>query len=259
MTDRVLWNATAKRDRLQFKVQKLESVLAARRDALQKMTDWINLYHEFAGSGSSASTRTESEPSSNASEPDTRDPGGSERKRASGNPRKEVVAAAAYNIIAEVGQPVSRTDLYYALANRGIHINGAEPEQVLSTMLWRTQQRHGPIVRLKGGGYWLADKQHPESGYVPGISPPDTTEDSTREAKLQDAIHNTLMQLDLRELKNVEATMDFGGGIPDSVVETMHAMFPDVLDGESPTDDDFVALFKGALQSRLHAFDRGNF
>jgi len=81
-------------------------------------------------------------------------------KRATGNPKKELVAEAAREIIGERMEPVSRSDLFKALTDRGIILHGADPEMVLSTMLWRMKDR---VVRLKSGGYWL-----PERDWLPG-------------------------------------------------------------------------------------------
>ena len=83
-------------------------------------------------------------------------------KRATGNSSKEEVAEAALKIIHERGSPVMRADLYKELLGRGLIIKGKDPEMVLSTMLWRMQDK---IVRLKSGGYWDADK--PFGNYDP--------------------------------------------------------------------------------------------
>jgi hypothetical protein len=74
------------------------------------------------------------------------------------------VAEAAREIISEAGEPVMRDVLYFLLAERGIHIHGKDPRMVLSTMLWRTNDQ---VVRLKGGGYWLADMPYEPAGYDP--------------------------------------------------------------------------------------------
>lgn len=259
MNDRVLWNATAKQERLQAKVQTLESALVRRRAELQSITDWIATYHEFAGTGSGQSARTVSEPSGyetrSSSEKD--DPS-VERRRTVRNPRKEVVASIAREIIEEAGRPISRTDLFAALANRGVHINGREPEQVLSTMLWRTQKQRGPVVRLKTGGYWIANRADVESGYIPGGSNVDAVEGATREARMQDAMHEVLMRYELPALKNVEAALEFGDGVPDYVMDLLNDAFPDVFDGESPSDDDFVAMFANVVRSRLNTYERAS-
>jgi len=79
------------------------------------------------------------------------------------NSPKEAVAVTARALIEAHGEPMSRTDLYRELIVQGLTIEGKDPEMVLSTMLWRMGPKTG-LVRLKGGGYWLADR--PIAGYV---------------------------------------------------------------------------------------------
>ncbi|WP_116134353.1 hypothetical protein [Tropicimonas sp. IMCC34043] len=71
------------------------------------------------------------------------------------NPRKEVVAEAAREILREHGEPMNRDELIEALPSKGITIHGKNPPVVLQTMLWRMQDR---IVHLKGRGYWPRDE-----------------------------------------------------------------------------------------------------
>ncbi|ESX10856.1 hypothetical protein NKJ16_13115 [Mesorhizobium sp. M0179] len=80
------------------------------------------------------------------------------------NSTKEEVAAAARTIIRERGVPMDRAELYAELTNRGMRINGKEPEAVMNTMLWRMPDH---IARLKDGRYWLADEENQESGFTP--------------------------------------------------------------------------------------------
>jgi hypothetical protein len=87
-------------------------------------------------------------------------------KKPQRNSKKEEVADAAYEIIRERGEPVSRSDLYKELIARGLRIEGSDPEMVLSTMLWRMKDR---VVRLKSGGYWLADEKNEAAGYDPAV------------------------------------------------------------------------------------------
>ncbi len=66
------------------------------------------------------------------------------------NSRKEEVAAAARQVIAETSAPVPRANLLEALRARGLTIEGKDPEAVLSTMLWRMRDQ---ITRRKDGRY----------------------------------------------------------------------------------------------------------
>lgn len=48
--------------------------------------------------------------------------------------------------------------------NRGLVINGKDPQMVLSTMLWRKRDQ---VARVNGGGYWLAEVPNEAAGYDP--------------------------------------------------------------------------------------------
>lgn len=82
------------------------------------------------------------------------------------NSKKEDVAAAARDLISGAGRPLSREELFPLLRERGLVIQGNDPQMVLSTMLWRMKDE-AKITRLKGGGYWLAEKDWPQVGYYP--------------------------------------------------------------------------------------------
>ena len=89
---------------------------------------------------------------------------GAAQKKAPGCWKKEEVAEAARSIIQERGEPVSRA-VFNALAERGVIISSeTDPEMVLSAMLWRMKDR---VVRLKGGGYWLADAGYANDMQIP--------------------------------------------------------------------------------------------
>ncbi|GJL94823.1 MAG: hypothetical protein DHS20C05_12280 [Hyphococcus sp.] len=80
------------------------------------------------------------------------------------NSPKEEVAEAARVLIAANGKPMPRSDLFSALVERGLIIEGQNPEMILSTMLWRQKDK---VVRLKGGGYWLAERPWKAKDYEP--------------------------------------------------------------------------------------------
>lgn len=82
------------------------------------------------------------------------------------NPPREKVVDAALEIISERGVPVSRSDLYEALQERGIRVYGKDPLMVFSTMLWRSQDR---IVRLGNNGYWFKDRPYEALNYLPEV------------------------------------------------------------------------------------------
>lgn len=80
------------------------------------------------------------------------------KKRTTGNSKKEEVAGAARQLLEDAGRPLSRAEMYPLLIEQGLRIAGSNPEMVLSTMLWRAGEAAG-IVRLKGGGYDLVERQ----------------------------------------------------------------------------------------------------
>ena len=183
MSDKALDNAMARRDSLAASINRAQQQIDGWRKELAKVDEFIAAWHAFAGDAESQSPAvspvgalattavgsvahavgvaggvtqvysarvfvgTESKP-----------------KRPRHNSRKEEVAEAARAVIQERGEPMPRTDLFRALRERGLVIDGTDPEMVLSTMLWRMRER---VARVKGGGYWLAEVPNPEFGYDP--------------------------------------------------------------------------------------------
>lgn len=159
MADTALVNATKKRDSLAAEINSLAQRADELKRELAKIDAWIAQWHEFA---------KEAELPVVAQHIIEIRPGEfefSKRRRTTGNPKKEDVAEAAIQIIKERNEPVSRADLFKALAERGVVItSGTDPEMVLSTMLWRMRDM---VVRLKGGGYWLANEPYEPAGFDP--------------------------------------------------------------------------------------------
>jgi hypothetical protein len=87
----------------------------------------------------------------------------SRTKRAS-NPSRSQVASSVLKIIAEEGRPMTRAELFSRLEAEGVEIEGKDPMMVFSTMLWRERER---VARIRGVGYWPADKPYPPAGYYP--------------------------------------------------------------------------------------------
>ncbi len=82
--------------------------------------------------------------------------GGTAKRRR--NSSKEEVAQTAREILIAAAAPMSRGDLFKAVLDRGLIVEGAEPAMVFSTMLWRQQDK---VVRLKSGGYWITGEPLP--------------------------------------------------------------------------------------------------
>lgn len=92
------------------------------------------------------------------------------------NSSKEEVAAAAREIIRDNGKPMSREELFGRLTEKGLVIQGKNPEMVLSTMLWRMRDT---IVRLPKDGYWLREEPYPSAVYYPELEPMSGVADDT--------------------------------------------------------------------------------
>ena len=161
----------ARRNELASEIDKLNQRLGDLQAEADVIDAWLDMWRHFASS-SAAPPRDSDESTAHSAGVDavsSDNPVDSEkleRTRTTGNPKKEIVAEEARKLIQEAGEPLSRADLYKRLCDRGIVIEGKDPEQVLSTMLWRTRNVV-PIIRIPGGGYWLAGVPHEASDYHP--------------------------------------------------------------------------------------------
>ena len=70
------------------------------------------------------------------------------------NPSKEVIGNHVAKILREHGSPIPRAALFVALEEDGVTLSGTNPEMVLSTMMWRMQER---FKRTKAG-YWFVNE-----------------------------------------------------------------------------------------------------
>ncbi|HDZ72253.1 MAG TPA: hypothetical protein ENH55_05625 [Aurantimonas coralicida] len=161
MTDQALQNAKAQREQLLAERLKLHERIARLDNEIGDADRFIEDWHRYASPESHAAD-PESAAGQNKPEPSVDTP-----KKTTGNSRKEDVASAAREVILERGIPMLRNDLYPLLVERGMTIEGRDPQMVLSTMLWRMRDQ---LVRVKGGGYWPADIANAEAGYDPNQS-----------------------------------------------------------------------------------------
>jgi hypothetical protein len=171
MADKALENALRVRDEIAAKINRLAEEIEVLRRGLRRAELFIAEWHAFAegrkptgdlaegvGAAAGASTaRAISAPGMGIAENVV---AVVRRGPRPDNSSKEMVAAYAKRILEEHGEPMSRTDLYRELVARGLKITGKNPEMVLSTMLWRMGKDVG-VIRLKSGGYWLADRSNP--------------------------------------------------------------------------------------------------
>lgn len=149
-------NATARRDTLAAQINKLQQELDEARSALARVDAFLRDWAEFAG---------EPAPTPPVKSGDT--PTGKLRilpKPRPKNPSKEEVIESVLEILHERGRPMSRSDLFTALQERGVVLEGSDPQMVLSTMLWRMR---GKVVRLpKNIGYWDAALSYEPADYI---------------------------------------------------------------------------------------------
>lgn len=161
MTDKALANAQSKRDSLAAEINSLAQRAHDLKRDLAKIDAWIAQWHEFVATDITSMAAVAGSPKMETEGGDAEP----KKRRATGNPKKEDVAEEARQIIQERGEPVSRADLFKALAERGVVISSeTDPEMVLSTMLWRMRDH---VVRLKSGGYWLAEIPYEPAGFDP--------------------------------------------------------------------------------------------
>jgi hypothetical protein len=155
VTDKALENAKALKMQANQEIARLEAEIRTWRVNLDRAEQFIDQWNAFA-SGEAVNPVEGVSAQENKQEPSP------VKKKATRNSKKEDVAAAALEIIRERGEPVSRSDLYTALIERGFTIEGTDPEMVLSTMLWRMKDK---VMRFKNGGYWDPKADWEPAGY----------------------------------------------------------------------------------------------
>jgi hypothetical protein len=162
MSDKAYQNATARREELAREINQGQQRLEALRSELRSVDTFLDQWRKFAGVTVSVAANDAQDIASftlQVSPP---------RRK---NSKKEEVAKAAYEIIASEGRPLFRGELFKKLIERGLIIEGSDPEMVLSTMLWRMRN---VVIRLPGGGYWTVNLPSPDGKYIPG-EPTDLT------------------------------------------------------------------------------------
>ncbi|RVD56024.1 hypothetical protein EN828_23095 [Mesorhizobium sp. M2D.F.Ca.ET.185.01.1.1] len=157
MSDVALENAKALKIKALSEISRLEAELRGWHDRILMADQFIDQWNAFA-SGEPVI------PVESVSAEQNKPAPSSVKRKAIRNSKKEDVAEAARAVIRERGEPVSRSELFKALIDRGLTIEGSDPEMVLSTMLWRMRDR---VVRFKTGGYWLCEVPYEPEGYQP--------------------------------------------------------------------------------------------
>ena len=150
MADAALEIAQGKMAEISFRIGAAEAQISALQaqisgdaEAWERLRQFVATWHELAGTHPPAEV---AKPVDNS----LLSGAGTKRTRPN-NPDREVVVDMCLEIIREEGNPMSRRELFAALAARGVVIQGKDPDMVLSTMLWRSKNR---IIRLVPFGYW---------------------------------------------------------------------------------------------------------
>lgn len=157
MDDVAKLNALARQAAVESEISELSQRIEFLRSELARIRDFLRVWDEFAGIQIREAVDTGDTGDNSVVDKPTPRP----RLK---NPSKESVAEAAREIIHKNGAPMKRSELFHYLYERGVVIQGTDPEMVLSTMLWRMQKR----VARTSRGYWLAEIPYPEAGYLPG-------------------------------------------------------------------------------------------
>jgi hypothetical protein len=165
VTDTALSNAKARLTELSAEMLNLQTKTSELRQEKARVEQFIADWNAFAG--------IISDPESSSSPK-------------SSNPHRVVVGNIAEKTIKQAGRPIPRTDLFAALNAAGLHITGKDPEMVLSTMMWRMQDR---FVRIPRFGYWMRDRPCAVANYKPGDIP-DTRKTGGKADDFADANEN---------------------------------------------------------------------
>ncbi|PPJ48116.1 hypothetical protein C0075_21725 [Rhizobium sp. KAs_5_22] len=150
MSDKVLKNAVARKKSLIDRRLALHDEITQIDQQIGEVESFIKTWHMF-------SEQEGDELLLSAAEKQNKDETTeSPNNRIVSNSRKEDVAEASREIIRRSGHPLRREELYEALIAKGLTINGKDPLNVLTTMLWRMQHR---VAKRPDGRYDLAENQ----------------------------------------------------------------------------------------------------
>jgi hypothetical protein len=149
MSDVALRNAERQRDEMASRINAAQSQIDEWRREIGRIDQFISDWHRFAGAD-------EAKAESAAALATVR--------KTTGNSDKEEVARVARELIRKEGKPIQRSELLKRLREHGLIIEGANPETVLSTMLWRMKDE-ARIVHIRQFGYWLKEEDYRPAGY----------------------------------------------------------------------------------------------
>jgi hypothetical protein len=153
-----LYDIAARTADLNSQISAISAEIEALAAERVKLSEFIQAWHDLAGIPMPETTYVSVENAGTNPKP--------KRVRPK-NPDRNVVVDAVLEVIGEKDMPMSRRALFEALKERGIEIQGRDPEMVLSTMLWRSQDR---VVRFPTLGYWDAARSYPDADYVSSLA-----------------------------------------------------------------------------------------
>jgi DNA-binding winged helix-turn-helix (wHTH) protein len=82
------------------------------------------------------------------------------------NPPGHFIVYHVLDMIRVHGRPMTRTEIYEGLTQRGIVVKGKVPQRVLSTILWREK---AAVALLPGFGYWPTNQKYDPANYDPFV------------------------------------------------------------------------------------------
>jgi hypothetical protein len=167
MADAAIRNAERERDALAAKVNAAVAQIEDWKREIARIDQFVADWHRFAG------VEPETAPQAPAAK-------AVPKPRAVKNSTKEEVAKLTREMIEAHGAPINRAALLAMLRERGLVIEGGEPETVLSTMLWRMGAA-AQIVHLKGVGYWTSEKDWEIYQAAPHGEPRDAADEDPRD------------------------------------------------------------------------------
>lgn len=129
------------------------------RQELQKIDNFLDLYHELIG----GTEMVHNDPSAPTSRP-SGEPKSHGRKRSRGTVKPSDLGPMARRILLEHGRPMTRSELLKALEERDVVLAGEDKARYLGTIMWRMKE---VFVNLDGYGYWPRDVECAEAKYNP--------------------------------------------------------------------------------------------
>lgn len=153
MSDAAIVNATARREQLVADTARLAAEIDTAKKEIARIDTFIQEWKRFAGEDAGPLFEQDAPPAPpvvKAFKPK--------------NPPKERIGNILRQYLLDRQMPASRKQMMQHLRSVGVNLEGTDPDMVLSTMLWRMQDR---FVRIPKLGYWLVDQPYTPADYNP--------------------------------------------------------------------------------------------